>query len=53
MQNWIKPGVKLIDMCEHLEETVRTLVEVNGLKAGQFTNLWNAITILILNRTFL
>lgn len=28
------PGVKLIDMCEKLEETVRTLIEVDGLKAG-------------------
>lgn len=34
MQNWIKPGVKLIDMCEHLEEIVRTLVQANGLEAG-------------------
>ena len=34
IQNWIKPGVKLIDMCEHLEETVRTLVEANKLEAG-------------------
>lgn len=34
MQNWIKPGVKLIDMCEHLEAIVRTLVEEDGLNAG-------------------
>ena len=35
MQNWIKPGVKLFDMCERLEETARTLVEANGLSAGK------------------
>ena len=35
MQRWIKPGVKLIDMCELLEDTARTLVEANGLKAGE------------------
>ena len=34
MQHWIRPGVKLIDMCEHLEGIVRSLVEVDGLKAG-------------------
>ncbi|KAK2077240.1 Methionine aminopeptidase 2B [Prototheca wickerhamii] len=28
------PGVKLIDMCEQLEESVRTLIEADGLKAG-------------------
>ncbi len=34
MQRVIKPGIKLIDMCETLEETARTLVEANGLTAG-------------------
>ncbi|KAL6052278.1 Methionine aminopeptidase 2B [Balamuthia mandrillaris] len=33
-QNVIKPGIKLIDMCEELEDLVRKLVEENGLKAG-------------------
>ena len=28
------PGVKLIDMCEQLEASVRTLIEADGLKAG-------------------
>ena len=34
MQNYIKPGVKLIDMCEHLEATVRSLIQADGLNAG-------------------
>ncbi|XP_064384558.1 methionine aminopeptidase 2-like isoform X2 [Halichondria panicea] len=34
MQRWIKPGVKLIDMCELLEDTARNMVEANGLKSG-------------------
>lgn len=34
MQRWIKPGVKLIEMCELLEDTARTLVEANGLRSG-------------------
>ena len=34
MQRVIKPGIKLFDMCETLEETARTLVEANGLTAG-------------------
>jgi len=29
-----KPGVLLIDMCEQLENTVRNLIEANGLEAG-------------------
>ena len=37
MQRIIKPGIKLIDMCEQLEETARTLVEANGLTAGGLT----------------
>ena len=35
MQGIIKPGIKLFDMCETLEETARTLVEANGLTAGE------------------
>ncbi|KAG2485293.1 hypothetical protein HYH03_015968 [Edaphochlamys debaryana] len=34
MKNVIKPGVRLFDMCEQLEDMVRNLVEVNGLEAG-------------------
>lgn len=30
----IKPGLKLIDMCEKLENMTRTLVRENGLQAG-------------------
>lgn len=40
MQNCIKPGVKLIDMCEQLEEIARTLVEANGLEAGRWREGW-------------
>ncbi len=47
MQNWIKPGVKLIDMCEHLEATVRTLIEEKGLEAGQL-NVCRTISLFLL-----
>jgi methionyl aminopeptidase len=33
-QKYMRPGVKLIDICERIEETNRRLVEANGLKAG-------------------
>lgn len=33
-QSIIKPGMKLIDMCEIIEETNRRLVKENGLQAG-------------------
>jgi len=33
-QSIIKPGIKLIDMCEQLEEMNRKLVAADGLKAG-------------------
>eukprot|EP01103_Thecamoeba_quadrilineata_P001347 TRINITY_DN111_c0_g1_i1.p1 TRINITY_DN111_c0_g1~~TRINITY_DN111_c0_g1_i1.p1 ORF type:complete len:539 (-),score=152.25 TRINITY_DN111_c0_g1_i1:37-1653(-) len=33
-QSIIKPGIKLIDMCEKIEDSVRTLIQENGLKAG-------------------
>ncbi|CAN0014657.1 unnamed protein product, partial [Laminaria digitata] len=33
-QSFIKPGIKLIDMCTMLEEKNRALVRENGLKAG-------------------
>ena len=34
MHKVIKPGIKLADMCETLEGTVRRLIEENGLEAG-------------------
>ena len=34
MKAYIQPGMKLIDICERLEDRVRTLIEVDGLKAG-------------------
>eukprot|EP01116_Phalansterium_solitarium_P012863 TRINITY_DN2952_c1_g2_i1.p1 TRINITY_DN2952_c1_g2~~TRINITY_DN2952_c1_g2_i1.p1 ORF type:complete len:503 (-),score=249.51 TRINITY_DN2952_c1_g2_i1:344-1852(-) len=33
-QGFIKPGIKLIDMCDKIEEMNRKLVQENGLKAG-------------------
>ena len=38
IQRWLKPGMKLIDVCEHLEQTARTLVAENGLQSG---TVWN------------
>jgi methionyl aminopeptidase len=35
-QSFIKPGIKLIDMCEQLEECNRRLVKENGLQVMQF-----------------
>jgi methionyl aminopeptidase len=34
MKTVIKPGIRLFDMCEQLEDMVRTLIEVNGLEQG-------------------
>ncbi|CAI8006768.1 Methionine aminopeptidase 2, partial [Geodia barretti] len=34
IQRWLKPGMKLIDVCEHLEQTARTLISENGLQSG-------------------
>ena len=31
-----KPGIKLIDMCETLEDSVRRLIGARGLDAGMF-----------------
>ena len=36
IQRWLQPGMRLIDVCEHLEETARTLVGANKLQAGQW-----------------
>lgn len=33
-QSFIKPGIKLIDMCEKLEETNRRLMKENGLQVS-------------------
>lgn len=33
-QTWVKPGVKLADMCELIENKNRELVKENGLSAG-------------------
>ena len=29
-----KPGIKMTDMCECLEDSVRNLIEANGIEAG-------------------
>ena len=29
-----KPGIRMIDLCETLEDSVRQLIRVNGLEAG-------------------
>jgi len=34
IQKWVKPGMKMIDICEELENTARKLINENGLEAG-------------------
>lgn len=34
IQRWVKPGMKMIDICEELESTARKLINENGLEAG-------------------
>ena len=34
IQSWVKPGMKMIDICEELEKTSRALINENGLEAG-------------------
>ncbi|KAF4523745.1 hypothetical protein B566_EDAN013863 [Ephemera danica] len=34
IQRWIKPGMTMIQICEELEKTARSLIAENGLKAG-------------------
>eukprot|EP00180_Rhodochaete_pulchella_P000314 Plantae.Rhodophyta-Rhodochaete_pulchella.ctg1217.p1 GENE.Plantae.Rhodophyta-Rhodochaete_pulchella.ctg1217~~Plantae.Rhodophyta-Rhodochaete_pulchella.ctg1217.p1 ORF type:complete len:439 (+),score=76.37 Plantae.Rhodophyta-Rhodochaete_pulchella.ctg1217:17-1333(+) len=34
MRDYIKPGVKLIDMCERLENASRAMIDARGLEAG-------------------
>jgi hypothetical protein len=33
-QSFIKPGIKLVDMCEQIEELNRKLVKENGLEVS-------------------
>eukprot|EP00761_Pharyngomonas_kirbyi_P012431 gb/GECH01012458.1/.p1 GENE.gb/GECH01012458.1/~~gb/GECH01012458.1/.p1 ORF type:complete len:446 (+),score=96.90 gb/GECH01012458.1/:1-1338(+) len=35
VHEWLKPGMKMIDICERLEGRLRALIEANGLAAGQ------------------
>lgn len=35
VQSWLKPGIKLIDMCEKLEAKNMELLRANGLQAGR------------------
>lgn len=34
IQRWVKPGMKMIDICQELESTARRLINENGLEAG-------------------
>ncbi|XP_022918458.1 methionine aminopeptidase 2 isoform X2 [Onthophagus taurus] len=34
IQRWVKPGMTMIEICEELEKTARSLIAENGLKAG-------------------
>ena len=34
MRKIIKPGAKMIDLCETVEDSVRQLIQANGLEAG-------------------
>ena len=34
ISEWVKPGMKYIDVCETLEQSVRNLIEERGLEAG-------------------
>jgi len=34
IQRWVKPGMKMIDICNELESTARKLINENGLQAG-------------------
>ena len=35
IQKWVKPGMKMIDICNELESTARKLINENGLKVKQ------------------
>merc|ERR1712098_260653 len=34
IQSWVKPGMKMIDICEELEKTGRAIIAEQGLEAG-------------------
>lgn len=34
IQNWVKPGMTMIEICEELESVARKLIQEDGLKAG-------------------
>ena len=34
IQSWVKPGMKMIDICEELEKTARLMINESGLEAG-------------------
>jgi len=34
IQKWVKPGMKMIDICNEVESTARKLINENGFKAG-------------------
>jgi len=34
VQSWVRPGMKMVDICQRLEAKTHELVEVNGLEAG-------------------
>jgi len=34
IQSWVRPGMKMIDICEELEKTGRALIAEQGLEAG-------------------
>ncbi|TRY74961.1 hypothetical protein TCAL_04967 [Tigriopus californicus] len=34
IQKWVKPGMKMIDIVQELEDTARKLIKENGLEAG-------------------
>ena len=42
-----KPGIKLIDMCETLEDSVRLLIGARGLDAGMFIIIFIFISIFV------
>ena len=38
IQKWVKPGMKMIDICNELESTARKLINENGLQVIQIVN---------------
>eukprot|EP00009_Paramoeba_aestuarina_P001961 CAMPEP_0201511128 /NCGR_PEP_ID=MMETSP0161_2-20130828/3625_1 /ASSEMBLY_ACC=CAM_ASM_000251 /TAXON_ID=180227 /ORGANISM="Neoparamoeba aestuarina, Strain SoJaBio B1-5/56/2" /LENGTH=78 /DNA_ID=CAMNT_0047906481 /DNA_START=6 /DNA_END=238 /DNA_ORIENTATION=+ len=35
VQSWIKPGIPMIELTDHIEDYLAFLIEKEGLKAGQ------------------